>query len=50
MDIIEELRCLDMHGIARALGWNNDPDNPEFLARRVSAAKLMNTVLAQEQV
>lgn len=27
------------------VGWNNDPDNPEFLKRRAMASKIMNTVM-----
>lgn len=27
------------------VGWNNDPDNPEFLSRRQKSKRLMNAII-----
>jgi hypothetical protein len=31
------------------VGWNNDPDNPEFLARRKVSNRIMETMIAAAQ-
>ena len=46
---------LDRHRRARAVhpktyvGWNNDPDNPEFLKRRQAAIELVERLAAKGQ-
>ncbi len=31
------------------VGWSNDPDNPEFLARRKAAMKIMGKAMAEPE-